>query len=739
MAFPAGAPGPQDWLRAYAKIQRAADAEVMALLRRSLSDINRSIAAAEAFGKAGVGEAVRIEQMRRIRAAMLREQAELFRKVGDVIAARRSEAAARASSLGSLIDSLALGAGGRDIEGKLLADALLRGLDQTIEVAVTRMTQSAIGLSERIYRTRVWMDGRVEKMINSALARGLTVRDFAAEAQGWFNPNVPGGARYASLRLARSEINNAYHAISVNQAAEKPWVDGMKWNLSRSHPKPDQCDVYATEDGFQMGPGVFPPRDVPRKPHPHCLCTVTPVLPDEDEFLANLTGGRYDDYLARKQAAIGQPGRGGRMDSGDAAPSGALPGLPGSPGLDPNRARREAARARQRTIQEREGIANLAADTDAAIGRNLGNNPLGSIRTALDQHSTVARANGLPAIPQDMEQSLRRALASGADAKKMRTLIEGRAKRDGLSAISPRAGARGRFDPDIMETFSGAALRRGQPVDVLRRGYHLNLDGEDIHLFKAKVRAADTAIRPEVVKARAHAKRVNRVSPGPAQLKTRTGRELAKQADIAPHSMLQLDGVFGATEASAAGRAFIAQEGINTGAYYTYGSSVHRLKEIHLSPRWNSRDKLIRDSMDRDFSTVATGGWHVPSGRPGLPSTVAHEFGHHIDRMITRGTGNFGLSEADELMPALQKLLNVRTAPKRNSFGGVGWSEFDDWVKANKTAIQIRVSRYAAHNARELLAEIWSEFSTSGKKARPGIVEVGRILQRLAEAEAQIP
>lgn len=245
----------------------------------------------------GIGAQVREEQLRLIQRNLLREQAAIFRRTGDIIRARRLEAAARAIQLGSAVDTALLDAVGRTGQARALRTAALEGLDHTVEVALTRMGQSAVPLSERIYRTRVWMDGRVQNMINSALTRGLSAREFAAEARDWFNPNTPGGVRYASMRLARTEINNAFHAVSVNHSAEKPWVEGMKWHLSRSHPKADVCDEYAK--GGRNGDGVFAIRDVPRKPHPQCFCYVTPETPSEDEFLDNLVAGNYDSYLSR--------------------------------------------------------------------------------------------------------------------------------------------------------------------------------------------------------------------------------------------------------------------------------------------------------------------------------------------------------------------------------------------------------------------------------------------------------
>lgn len=288
-------PEPQDWITAYAKTQRLTDADIIRMLRQAYRDINKQLALL--VDGPGIGARVRREQLQAIQKNILRSQAEVFRRTGDIVRARRAEAAARAIRLGDAIDVALLERAGATGQARALREAVERGLRETVNLAIVRAEQSQTPLSQRIYRTQVWMDGRIQNLINSAIARGLSAREFAAEARDWFSPNTPGGVRYASMRLARSELNNVFHAVSINQADEKPWINTMKWHLSRSHPKPDVCDQYA--HGGRDGDGVYLVRDVPRKPHPQCFCYVTPVSPDEDEFLDNLVAGNYDSYLDR--------------------------------------------------------------------------------------------------------------------------------------------------------------------------------------------------------------------------------------------------------------------------------------------------------------------------------------------------------------------------------------------------------------------------------------------------------
>lgn len=477
MTSPAGVPQPGKWLTAYAKVQSVADREILAVLRVATRDIQRTIRAMEALPPGRIGEVVRLEQFRRVRAAMLREQARVFERLGNVVSARRLEAAARASTLGSEIDRLAFAAAGNVAQGDLLAEALQRGLRNTVETAVTRMTQSQFSLSERIYKTNVWMDGRVQTKINSALARGLTAKEFAKEAEDWFSPDTPGGVRYAALRLARTEINNAFHAISVSQAAEKPWVQAMQWHLSGSHPKADECDSLAHEDRFNIGAGKFPPREVPRKPHPHCFCYVTPSVIEEDAFLDQLTSGGFDDYLNRKRAAKGMPA----LEPLRGSP-GRMPGLPGNESPTPALSKRAAARARLNAVQAADPIAATAARIDQALGLKTGDQTAAQYRQILDQ-ADLADGPGLPAdVRARLEQHL-------DDPVALRKAAEAVAREAGLTPTAGRAGTRVEFDGEgSMETLPGVNWPEdGEQVFVYLRGYSLNYQGEEIQMFRTVV------------------------------------------------------------------------------------------------------------------------------------------------------------------------------------------------------------------------------------------------------------
>jgi hypothetical protein len=159
-----------------------------------------------------------------------------------------------------------------------------------VEAMLARVYVTRLPLSQQVYKTSALTNGWVERRINSAIARGEPVEQLTREVRDFINPHTAGGATYAAKRLARTEINAAYHATVIGHNADKPWNTGMRWRLSGSHPKLDECDGYARH-------GVFPRDNVPPKPHPQCLCYVTPETVSADEFLRALNSGEYSDWI----------------------------------------------------------------------------------------------------------------------------------------------------------------------------------------------------------------------------------------------------------------------------------------------------------------------------------------------------------------------------------------------------------------------------------------------------------
>lgn len=278
-------------LLSYLRVQEKHDREVLFILRRSSARIDVELR--RLVSKQGVGAEIRRAQLRASQRAIKLELAALWQKIGSQVEADRAEAAAAAIHVNGDYDRVLW----RATRSRIDVDTLTRSLEASARRGVATVEARALGLSRiplsrRVYKTQQLTAGQVDRVIDSALARGASARELATDVRRFIDPRTRGGVRYAAQRLGRTELNNAFHATQVLDAQNKPWITGMRWNLSGSHPVPDECDEYASEDD-----GVFTPANVPMKPHPQCLCYVTPESVSPEEFRRQFESGAYDDFI----------------------------------------------------------------------------------------------------------------------------------------------------------------------------------------------------------------------------------------------------------------------------------------------------------------------------------------------------------------------------------------------------------------------------------------------------------
>jgi len=67
--------------------------------------------------------------------------------------------------------------------------------------------------------------------------------------------------------------------VAKDLSVQSPAVQAVSWTLSTRHgslaSSPDECDFLASQDAFDLGPGLYPPEKVPSHPHPNCECSIT--------------------------------------------------------------------------------------------------------------------------------------------------------------------------------------------------------------------------------------------------------------------------------------------------------------------------------------------------------------------------------------------------------------------------------------------------------------------------------
>lgn len=164
-----------------------------------------------------------------------------------------------------------------------------------IDAALAK-AQNGIPLARSVYRTQALATGLVDRKVTQGLLLGNNAKAIAKSVKDLIRPEVAGGVSYAAHRLARTEINNAYKTSQENTYRDEPWVRGMRWNLSKSHPRPDVCNVNATANDHGLGAGVSPVGQRPDS-HPNCLCYLTPEQIAEEAFIESFLAGEYNSYL----------------------------------------------------------------------------------------------------------------------------------------------------------------------------------------------------------------------------------------------------------------------------------------------------------------------------------------------------------------------------------------------------------------------------------------------------------
>lgn len=280
-------------LQRYLVVQGLVDKELAAILRDAAQEGERILK--RLAGKKGVGAAVERRQVAEATRALRALQADLWGQITPAIQAGMARAAMQVAEAENLVNRLLFNKIGGPIP------ELERAMQIRAQVAVknyqARM-DNGISLSSQVYKTQALSNGIVDREINRALLLGRTASQLADSVKALIRPDVQGGVSYAANRLARTEINNAFHRAQIDQREGAPWTVGFQWHLSGSHPKPDECNDYASGVHYKGGdPGVFKAGSVPGKPHPNCLCYLTTVQEDEEEMIQRFLNGDYNSYI----------------------------------------------------------------------------------------------------------------------------------------------------------------------------------------------------------------------------------------------------------------------------------------------------------------------------------------------------------------------------------------------------------------------------------------------------------
>lgn len=286
-------PGPNP-LQRYLPVQGVVDKELAAILRDAADDAEKSILSLA--GKGGIGA----EMQRSQYALMVRElremQGQLWGSVTPALEKNMLRAGQAAAEAEKAVDALFWQGLGTPPMSEYTRAMEIRA--QAAVRAYIAKTDNGIPLADSVYKAQAQSTDAVNREVRRAILTGQSARQLADRVKGLIRPDVKGGVSYAARRLARTELNNAFHRAQIDQRRGDPFTKGFKWHLSGSHPRPDACNDYADNSHFSGGEkGVFRASEVPGKPHPNCLCFITTVQKSEEQMLNEFLGGQYNTYL----------------------------------------------------------------------------------------------------------------------------------------------------------------------------------------------------------------------------------------------------------------------------------------------------------------------------------------------------------------------------------------------------------------------------------------------------------
>ena len=177
---------------------------------------------------------------------------------------------------------------------------------RTLEAYWAR-SKNGLFLSDNIWSKNVKYRDTITKILQTAVAEGQdcvkTARmldEYVLKGKKTLVDNypnmikrmgnrIPSDVSYEALRLARTEMTAAYGEGVLVAAKVNPATQGIKYILSKSHPKKDICDDITGSDNYGLGIGVYPIDNPPVYPfHPHCLCVVLTVNEQPDDLVARL-------------------------------------------------------------------------------------------------------------------------------------------------------------------------------------------------------------------------------------------------------------------------------------------------------------------------------------------------------------------------------------------------------------------------------------------------------------------
>jgi len=147
-------------------------------------------------------------------------------------------------------------------------------------------------LSDRVWRANARIRNNIDRLLAYHVRNGTAAVEVASELERFLKREVRGRTlkpygrwgSYEARRLARTEITAAFGRATVAAAQANPYVQQIEWALSPSRTQDWDCNCQSNTAG-----SPYPKGQVPTYPdHPHCMCTLRPVVGDTKEITEDI-------------------------------------------------------------------------------------------------------------------------------------------------------------------------------------------------------------------------------------------------------------------------------------------------------------------------------------------------------------------------------------------------------------------------------------------------------------------
>ena len=144
-------------------------------------------------------------------------------------------------------------------------------------------------LSDRIWRADAKTRNMIDQLLAHEIRNGTSAVRIAQQLEGYLRKERKGvrtkkpygrWGSYDARRLARTEVTAAAGRAVIASSQANPFVELVQWDLSNAAREDWDCNCEANSSrDVGYGPGVYPVEEVPDYPdHPHCMCTLLPVV-----------------------------------------------------------------------------------------------------------------------------------------------------------------------------------------------------------------------------------------------------------------------------------------------------------------------------------------------------------------------------------------------------------------------------------------------------------------------------